>query len=127
VPCQGVSVPGGGTAIVCGTRRRQRCACGQPSTLVCDWKVTAKKSGTCDAPICSKCSTSPAPDKDLCPKHAAESEPYFSKAMRGVDLLDDQAVGKVARKFQVSLGAVHYRIALAERLIRPIAMRAGRS
>jgi Zn-dependent peptidase ImmA (M78 family) len=54
-------------------------------------------------------------------------EPYFSKAMRGVDLLDDQAVGKVARKFQVSLGAVHYRIALAERLIRPIAMRAGRS
>ena len=61
-----------GNAIVCGTRRRQRCACGRPGTLLCDWKVKGKRSGTCDAPICSRCTTSPAADKDLCPAHASE-------------------------------------------------------
>lgn len=69
--CERVSLPGGGAAIVCGTRRRQRCGCGRPATLLCDWKQRAKKSGTCDAPICGSCTTSPAPGKDLCPSHAA--------------------------------------------------------
>lgn len=68
--CKHITLPGGGTAIVCGTRRRQRCACGRPATLACDWKVQARKSGTCDAPICAQCTTSPAPGKDLCPLHA---------------------------------------------------------
>ena len=68
--CERVALPAGGYAIVCGTRRRKRCACGRPATLECDWKVPARKSGTCDAPICERCTTSPAPDKDLCPKHA---------------------------------------------------------
>ncbi len=39
--------------------------------LECDWKVPGRKRGTCDAPICSRCTTSPAPEKDLCPDHAA--------------------------------------------------------
>lgn len=81
--CERVPMPGGGFAIVCGTRsRRQRCACGKPATLLCDWKVPANRSAsssaavgqqtrTCDAPICASCSLSPAPDKDLCPAHAA--------------------------------------------------------
>lgn len=85
--CERVSLPGGGFAIVCGTRAsrgqraQDRCACGRPATLLCDWKVTApascsaavgrKNSGTCDAPICASCATSPAPEKDLCPTHAA--------------------------------------------------------
>ncbi|QUT04083.1 hypothetical protein KFK14_13095 [Sphingobium phenoxybenzoativorans] len=68
--CTPVRLPAGGTAIICTTTRR--CKCGRRATLLCDWKVPTKKSGTCDAPICARCTTSPAPDKDLCPKHAAE-------------------------------------------------------
>ena len=49
-----------------------RCRCGNRGTLLCDWKVATNKSGTCDAPLCRKCTTSPAPDKDLCANHAAE-------------------------------------------------------
>jgi len=69
--CDRVTLPGGFTAIVCSSRKPQRCvACGRRAPLLCDWKVPGKKSGTCDAPICEHCTTSPAPDKDLCPKHA---------------------------------------------------------
>jgi hypothetical protein len=68
MPCETVTLPGGQRAIVCGSRRRRpRCACGAPAPLLCDWKVGA---GTCDEPICERCSTKPAPDKDLCPAHA---------------------------------------------------------
>ncbi len=69
MPCTHVTLPGGGTAIVCGIRRRQRCACGRPATLICDWKTTSR-SGTCDAPVCVRCATSPAEGKDLCATHA---------------------------------------------------------
>lgn len=72
MPCTFVPLPGGGTAIVCGPRARpKRCSCGsgRPATLLCDWKV---EGGTCDAPLCEACSHVPAPEKDLCPKHAAE-------------------------------------------------------
>lgn len=82
--CERVSLPGGGFAIVCGTRSPktragQRCACGEPAPLLCDWKVSASASSsaavgrkytTCDAPICASCATSPAPEKDICPAHA---------------------------------------------------------
>lgn len=69
--CQTVATPHG-TAIVCGVRMsRRRCACGRDAQRLCDWKVTAKASGTCDAAVCNACTTSPAPDKDLCRKHAA--------------------------------------------------------
>ena len=81
MPCVPVSIPGGGTAIVCGVRGRRRCKCGRPATLECDWKVPSRKSGTCDAPICDRCSVSPAPDKDLCPTHAAAFEEW--KRSRG--------------------------------------------
>lgn len=80
--CERVTLPGGGTAIVCGTRKRKRCDCGRPATLACDWKVPSRKSGTCDAPICAGCTTSPAPEKDLCPAHAAEFE-HWKEARRG--------------------------------------------
>lgn len=81
--CESVKLPDGGTAIVCGPRRpSKRCACGRPATLLCDWKVPGKRSGTCDAPICDRCATSPAPDKDLCPAHASEWEAW--KARRNV-------------------------------------------
>jgi hypothetical protein len=72
MPCEVIHLPGGGTAIVCSRGRRQRCACGKPATLLCDWKVKGKRSGTCDKPLCASCSHSPAPEKDLCPEHAAD-------------------------------------------------------
>lgn len=70
--CEHVSLPGGGTAIVCGRSKRQRCACGASATRLCDWKVAGTRSGTCDTPLCAICSHSPAPEKDLCPDHARD-------------------------------------------------------
>ena len=66
--CQTVTLSNTTRAIVCGSTRR--CKCGARATLECDWKVPTRKSGTCDAPICARCTTSPAPGKDLCAKHA---------------------------------------------------------
>lgn len=68
--CEHVNLPDGARAIVCGPRRRQRCECGKPATLLCDWKRPGKRSGTCDAGLCDDCTTKPAPDKDLCSVHA---------------------------------------------------------
>lgn len=68
-----VSTPTG-NAIVCMATRRRRCACGAIAPLLCDWKTPAKKSGTCDRPICEACATSPADGKDLCPEHATAWE-----------------------------------------------------
>lgn len=65
-----------GGAIVCRSGQRQRCKCGRSALLLCDWKQPAKNSGTCDAPICDRCTTSPAPGKDLCSAHAAEFETW---------------------------------------------------
>ena len=64
--CEHVTLPGGARAIVCSSRKRARCSCGRPAPLLCDWKV---EGGTCDAPICARCATSPAEGKDLCPMH----------------------------------------------------------
>jgi hypothetical protein len=72
MPCQGVTLPGGGHAIVCTGRGGKKCPCGNRATLLCDWKDKRKLGATCDKPLCARCTTSPAPDKDLCPKHAAE-------------------------------------------------------
>lgn len=79
MPCQHVAMPAGGVAIVCGSHRRQRCACGRPATLLCDWRTPTKRSGTCDAPICTACSMSPAPEKDLCRSHAREFDLWRAK------------------------------------------------
>ena len=73
--CAHVTLPDGTRAIVCGTRRRQRCACGQRATLLCDWKMPGKNR-TCDAPLCADCTTSPAPEKDLCAEHARAWEEW---------------------------------------------------
>ncbi len=69
--CEHVRLPDGTCAIVCGRVQRQRCyACGLPADRQCDWRVKSRRSGTCDKHICAACSTSPAPDKDICPDHA---------------------------------------------------------
>lgn len=81
--CEHVPMPTGGFAIVCGrTVRRQRCQCGAPATLFCDWILREgempcrKRSKTCDAPLCSSCTFSPAPEKDLCPEHGRAFEAW---------------------------------------------------
>lgn len=68
--CHHVKLADGTAAIVCTSGKRKRCACGKPATLLCDWKVGHRRTGTCDVPICESCSSKPAPDKDLCPVHA---------------------------------------------------------
>jgi hypothetical protein len=75
--CHHVQLENGASAIVCGRGLRfERCRCGRKALLLCDWKMpegkTVRKSGTCDQPLCDRCTHSPAPDKDLCPAHAAE-------------------------------------------------------
>lgn len=89
MPCEVVSVPGVGSAIVCTSGRRRRCKCGGRATRLCDWKKPRKRSGTCDEPLCIRCSTSPASEKDLCPAHAAEWE--ARKAGPPETLFPDQA------------------------------------
>jgi len=70
--CHHVQLPGGGHAIVCGSRRRRppKCVCGSglPADLLCDWKTGPGK--TCDLAMCARCTTKPAEGKDLCPGHA---------------------------------------------------------
>lgn len=92
MPCQHVRLPGGGTAIVCGSRSRpKRCSCGSglPADLLCDWKRPEKKSGTCDKPLCERCSTKPAPDKDLCPEHAKAWEAWKAEVAQKGKLSPD--------------------------------------
>jgi len=72
--CQHVRV-GNVRAIVCrGRRRGRRCSVCKALTFEanlreCDWKIEGGK--TCDVLLCVTCSYVPAPDKDLCPTHAA--------------------------------------------------------
>ena len=73
MPCRTFSA-NGMTGFVCGPApRRKKCACGsgRPAIFECDWKVPERKSGTCDALICSACSSSPEKGKDLCRLHTA--------------------------------------------------------
>lgn len=67
-----ITTPDGIRMFVTFSGQRPRCACGAKGTLQCDWKVATRRlTGTCDRYICATCTTSPAPDKDLCPEHAA--------------------------------------------------------
>lgn len=78
--CTPIKFGDGGTGFVCSrpSRKQQKFCkgCGRPADLLCDWKVKGKASGTCDAPICLRCTMSPAPDKDLCPEHAKAFEKW---------------------------------------------------
>lgn len=70
MPCVPFTTPEGLTGIMCMSRgSTPRCPCGNRGVFLCDWKVPERKSGTCDAPLCGRCATSPAKDKHLCPAH----------------------------------------------------------
>lgn len=91
-----VRLPGGGTAIVCGSGRRAgtpRCRCGAASTLQCDYPIrsgdprqcdvpgchetgTCVNPGgchmppqTCDAYLCHRCAVPQGRNRDYCPHH----------------------------------------------------------
>jgi hypothetical protein len=90
--CDVVALPDGTHAIVCGGHHsRKRCDCGKRATLACDWKMPRRRSGTCDAPICTSCTTSPAAGKDLCRDHAAAYQVWLSDRDRAPTLFDPPA------------------------------------
>lgn len=71
--CDSVRLPNGAIAIVCsrGGRRlkAEPCSvCGKAAGRLCDFPTG--KGRTCDAPLCSSCSTKLSGDRDLCPDHA---------------------------------------------------------
>jgi hypothetical protein len=72
--CDVHQIEGGAVAIVCSRHpgKRQKCACGARASLLCDWKVPARRSGTCDEPICQRCAAHVAKNKDLCKAHALQ-------------------------------------------------------
>lgn len=88
MPCTKIALPGGGVAIVCSrVNERPPPPCefcrARPAKRRCDWKVLKLRGprggvlkkptpGTCDAWLCEVCTHEPAPDKDLCPHHAAK-------------------------------------------------------
>jgi len=59
-----------GDAIVCSRGRGiLACVgCGQLATRLCDFKLSISR--TCDAAICTRCTTRLPGDKDACPRHA---------------------------------------------------------
>lgn len=78
MPCRPIKTPEGFTAIVCGPRgRRRRCAyCSSEADRLCDFPVTRNsKPGTCDRPICSRCSWRISGDRDLCREHTPLWDP----------------------------------------------------
>ena len=78
MPCDTADLPGGVTAIVCSRGRSSKpCAyCGRASTRLCDFPVLKKirstgleTKGTCDVPLCDRCTSKIAGDGDLCRAH----------------------------------------------------------
>lgn len=75
--CQRIDLGNGQVAIVCGPRQRAKfCSCGREATLLCDWKVKGKRSGTCDQPVCSQHALQVGPDKHLCQQHQKAYEEW---------------------------------------------------
>lgn len=73
VHCCAVKV-GDQRAIICGRHRVQACVtCRAIADRLCDWIIgkRGKRIVTCSAPICAEHTFSPAPEKDLCPRHKA--------------------------------------------------------
>lgn len=86
--CHHLELPDGSRAIVCMPRGK-RCGCGRPANLACDWKVPTRRSGTCDKPICTRCTTSPAPGKDICQAHAPDLR-QWEQRQRASETLPDR-------------------------------------
>jgi len=74
--CHQLSIDGQ-RLIICGGRSKaQFCLCGYQAVFLCDWKVSANKSGTCDKPLCAKHAKEVAVGKHLCPFHQHQYESW---------------------------------------------------
>lgn len=70
--CETVRMKDGTVATVCfGHRRRQqKCACGRPSTLQCDYPTEAGR--TCDKYLCRGCAVPVGRNRDYCKTHPVD-------------------------------------------------------
>lgn len=69
--CEPVDIGGGVTAIICGTKKKDPChICRKPATVLCDYPVTTRPSGTCDQPCCRTHADNVGANKDYCLSHA---------------------------------------------------------
>lgn len=63
--------------------------CGWISERECDWvvnpSIVTHGKRTCDAPLCDHCTTSPAPEKDICPKHVGLLKAWLAGRTNTVD------------------------------------------
>ncbi len=85
MPCQTIDIGGGGTAMVCGVPRRNRCFyCGKTSEFLCDFPVVLKKrlgvKKSCDRPLCGNCKMSGASENiDFCRHHYPLAKAAFER------------------------------------------------
>jgi hypothetical protein len=69
---------------MCGKNLPNACSvCGYIGGRLCDWKMPNGKD--CDRSLCAHCSTSPAPDKDLCPQHAVAYKTWLAGRTNSID------------------------------------------
>ena len=75
--CERVTLPGGGTAIVCGGhRRRTRCK-------ECRREWAAYECDVCDRPLCRRCRIHLPPNKDFCRAHRREAREAVALLRQG--------------------------------------------
>jgi len=92
--CEHVKMSNGDSAFLCGLKTfRKHCKCGAEATALCDWKVPARKSGTCDEPICAAHAKVVGHGrKHLCPLHSHEYDAWKKRhPVPQMDLFAEQA------------------------------------
>lgn len=98
--CEFISLPGGGTAVVCSDRKRIRCAyCEAWSTKLCDGPPPAgSRKKTCDKPLCpAHAAHVEGQDLDYCPEHAMSAPQQLTLTPHGGEVAMPPAPGKPAQ------------------------------
>ena len=67
--CYWMNVDGHAVHVNTG-RKPKYCDCGHVAPFLCDWKMPANESGTCDKPICAKHAEQVGENKHLCLFHS---------------------------------------------------------
>jgi len=69
---------------------RAVCRCGRQAAFLCDWKVSAHRTGTCDVPICTNHDKQPVPGKHLCQEHQRAYDAWKRRRATSVPIDDGQ-------------------------------------
>ena len=76
--CQTMTLPGGGSAFLCGSRSKKPAAlpkcsvCGvRVGSLLCDGSGPVKGRRLCSVPLCEHCNRKEG-ERDLCPRHPVQ-------------------------------------------------------